>query len=467
MGNNTSPRMTFVAVHRISIEGKEVLLFEIPKGPIGQVVSWKGHAYGRDGESLVALHDQERDQIKNQIIIDWSAEIVPGASLSDLDSEAIAKARVEYGKKNPALVKELENWDDSTFLNKSKITIDNQITHAAILLLGKTESEHFINPATSKISWILKNSEGFTKDYEHFTCPLLLNVEAIFAKVRILKYRYIPDTTLFPHEVDQYDSYLIREALHNCIAHQDYTKGGKINFIEKENNELIFSNQGEFIPRSVEHVVMSDAPEARYRNRLLANAMVAYGMIDTVGSGIRKMFQIQKSKFFPLPEYDISGQKVEVRIIGKVFDINYARKLALVPDLSFSEIILLDKVAKKKLISKDAAALLKSKGVIEGRRPNYFISSDVAEKTEEKADYIKNRGLKDSHYKKMILEFLEKYNQASKKDVDKLIFDILPGVLSKEQKKSKINNILYAMSKKDRTIKNTGNNRAPKWIKNE
>jgi len=350
-------------------------------------------------------------------------------------------------------------------LNKSKITIDGRITNAAILLLGKSESEHFINPASSKISWILKDANGLTKDYAHFTCPLLLTVDDVFSKVRNLEYRYIPDGSLFPQEVDQYDPYLIREALHNCIAHQDYTKNGKINLVEKEEGELIFSNVGKFIPKSVEHVVMSDTPEERYRNTMLANAMVSYGMIDTVGSGIKRMFLIQKSKFFPLPEYDLSEERVQVSIIGRVLDVNYARKLVEIPDLSLPEIILLDKVAKNKLIEKADATLLKTKGLIEGRRPNYYISSEVANVTGQKAAYLKNRGLKDDHYKKLILEYLDKYGEASRKDIDSLLNGLLPSIMDEKQKYNKVNYIIYSMSRKEGTIENLGTSRLPKWIK--
>lgn len=258
---------------------------------------------------------------------------------------------------------------------------------------------------------------------------------------------------------------MIREALHNCIAHQDYTKNGKINLIEKEEGELIFSNLGEFIPKSVEHVVMSDTPEERYRNSILANAMVAYGMIDTVGSGIKRMYLIQKSKFFPLPEYDLSDSKVKVNIIGSVLDMNYARQLVQIPELTLSEIILLDKVAKKKLIEKSEASLLKAKGLIEGRRPNYFISSKVASITGQKADYIKNRGLKDDHYKNMILEYIDKYGEASRKDIDSLLRGILPSIMNDKQKKNKINNIIYSMSRKQGIIENLGTSRLPRWIK--
>ena len=67
---------------------------------------------------------------------------------------------------------------------------------------------------------------------------------------------------------------------------------------------------------------------AYYTPLQLANAMVNLNMIDTIGSGIKRLFNIQRNKFFPLPEYDLSDHKVKVTITGKVLDLNYARKLA-------------------------------------------------------------------------------------------------------------------------------------------
>lgn len=114
--------------------------------------------------------------------------------------------------------------------------------------------------------------------------------------------------------MDQYDPFIIREALNNAIAHQDYEKGGKVSIVEFEDGRLCFSNQGQFIPGTVEAVIESDAPESQYRNQFLINAMVNLNMIDTIGSGIRKMFLIQKNRFFPLPEYQIDAERVQVTL---------------------------------------------------------------------------------------------------------------------------------------------------------
>jgi Predicted transcriptional regulator containing an HTH domain and an uncharacterized domain shared with the mammalian protein Schlafen len=91
---------------------------------------------------------------------------------------------------------------------------------------------------------------------------------------------------------------------------------------------------------------ISDAPKPLHRNKFLADAMVNLNMIDFIGSGIKRMFLIQHEKFFPLPNYEFENRKVKVTFTGKVIDMNYAKKLASIPDLSLQEIILRDKVAK-------------------------------------------------------------------------------------------------------------------------
>jgi len=466
VANHTTGRVSFIEIFELQTIDGRVVLFEIPAAPKGIPIAWKGHYYGRDGGELNALNGEEYERVRAQTTgEDWSAQIVEGAGLEDLSPEAILKARTSYKMKKSHLLKEINSWDDITFLNKTKVCIKGKITRTAILLLGMPESEHFINPATAKISWILRDKDNIEKDYEHFTCPLLLNTEDVNNKIRNLKYRYIADGTLFPEEVDQYDPYIIREGLNNCIAHQDYTLSGKINVVEHEDGKLVFINSGKFIPSSIEEVVFSDAPEPYYRNPFLVEAMINLNMIDAIGSGIKRMFNIQREKYFPMPDYEFLDNKVKLTVTGKVLDIHYARKLASISDLGLIDIIALDKISKSKVLNDDEIKQLKNKGLIEGRKPNFHISATVARAIGEKSDYIKFRGFKDQYYKEMILKYIEKFGSASKQDIDILILEHLPSVLNEKQKNNKIHNIIYAMSKKDRTIKNLGTNRYSKWVK--
>jgi ATP-dependent DNA helicase RecG len=106
-----------------------------------------------------------------------------------------------------------------------------------------------------------------------FSIPFLLAIDEVYNKIRNLKYRYLQDGTLFPTEVLRYDPFVIREPLNNAIAHQDYSKKSRINVVEFEDDHLVFSNYGSFIPNSVEEVVLRDSPEEKYRNPFLVEAM--------------------------------------------------------------------------------------------------------------------------------------------------------------------------------------------------
>ncbi|MDP2792421.1 MAG: hypothetical protein Q8O15_11775 [Rectinemataceae bacterium] len=189
-------------------------------------------------------------------------------------------------------------------------------------------------------------------------------------------------------------------------------------------------------------------------------------MVDTAGGGIKKMFGFQKKRFFPLPDYDLSDSKVKVTIIGKVLDMDFARVLARNPSLSLEEIILLDKVQKKKPISEASAKHLKKLRLVEGRRPNFFISSNLAASTQDhglKAQYVKQRGFDDDHYRNLIVEYLKAYGSATRKDIDALLTDKLPDVLRSDQKSHKISSLL-GLLRRSCTVSNSGTTKKSKYV---
>lgn len=463
ISQKTTGNTTFRDIIEIFVNNKRVLIFVIPASLDGIPVAWGGHYYGRNGSSLVALSLSKQDEIRKKRRKDWSIEIVEDASLSDLSDDAIKKAREEFAKRKPEIGSEIKKWNDEVFLNKAKITINSKITKTAIILLGKTESEHFISPSVAKISWILRNEKYEKIAYEHFGPPFILNTENILSKIRNIKYIYLPDNTLFPEEILKYDNFVIREAIHNCIAHQDYTLNSKI-IVDERSDELEFVNAGSFIPGTIENVIEQDAPQLYNRNSFLINAMESVNMIESIGSGIRKMYNTQKDRSFPLPSYKITNNEVSLKIFGKVLDINYSRLIFKNTNIDLRTVMLLDRVQKKERITREGFIILKKMGFIEGRYPNCFISSYLASVTGKKAEYIKNRGLDNIHFKELIISYLKKYKNASRSDIESLLISKFSETLSEKQKKYKVNNILNEMANKNRVIKNIGSDRSSKWI---
>ena len=462
IAKKSTNNISFIEIHEILKPEGRVILFQIPAAPKGIPIAFDGHFYARDGEELAPLNIEKIERIRAQNIKeDWSAVIVPAASLEDLDEDAIALAKKNYKNKFPEKAQEVDDWDTITFLNKAKITIKGKITRAALILLGKDESEHFLNPAEIKIRWKLMDNLGNDIDYDIFNIPMILAVEKVFSKIRNIKYRYMQEGTIFPAEVSKYEPFSIREAINNCVAHQDYTKNARINVIEME-DQLIFTNQGNFIPGNVEKVVIDDAPEEYYRNRFLATAMFNLKMVDTAGGGIKKMFNYQRVRFFPMPDYDLSNDKVKVSISGKILDLDYARLLANNKDLSLEEIIMLDKVQKKKELSVFEEKLLKNKKLIEGRKPNYFIGLKVAQKTNQKAAYSKNKGFDKSYYLDLIAKAIKEHKVLNRKEIDELLWVKLPDWMTDKQKKSKVGNLLSELRKSE-IIYNNGTFSNPEW----
>lgn len=463
IADHTTGRLTFDEIHELVLPEGRVLMFEIPAALRGMPTAWKGHDYGRDGESIGALNPREWEQIRAQTAReDWSAQVVAAASLADLDPAAIAFARTQYREKHPSRANEVEAWDDVTFLNKAKVCSHGRITRTALLLLGREESSHFLSPAQARITWVLRDESGVDKDYQHFDAPLILASDRVLARIRNLTVRQMPSGTLFPHEVTQYDPWVIRETLHNCIAHQDYPLAGRINLVEGSDS-LLFANLGSFIPGTVEQMIQSDAPPEVYRNPFLAQAMVNLNMIDTIGSGIRRMFTRQKERSFPLPDYELEQPgKVVVRLTGRVLDENYTKLLLGSTDWGLMDVMALDRVQKKRALDDEAFRRLKQRKLIEGRRPNVFVSAKIAAATDDKAAYIKNRAFDKVHYKEMVVAFLEKFGEATRRDLDGLLLEKISDVLNERQKRRFVTNLLQEM-KKAGLIHPEGTTRWAKW----
>ena len=467
---NTTGGISFIEIYElypiVNDEEKRVIMFQIPAAVTGIPTGWKDHFYGRNGESLGALSIEEQDRIRGQEKKDWSKQTLFEATLDCLSKEAITIAKEKYKEKmnRPHITEEVDGMSDEEFLIKLKLIQNGKITNAAMLLLGNEDYDYLFT-STPEASWRLYDSKNDVKDYEIFKIPFITLSDRIFAKIRNLTYRYMPNQlTLFPSETKQYDMWLLRELMNNCIAHSDYTLGGRIYLNELE-DQVILTNPGTFLPGNIETALQKNYNPPFYRNQLLAETMVKFNMIDTQSMGIRKVFRIQQEKYFPLPDYDFSNwNQVGVTIYGKAIDENYSRVLFDNPNFDIETVFLIDRVQKHKPISKEAAKHLRKMGVIEGKMPNIYISSKVAESIDEKEQYVKNKGFDEDAYQKWIISYLEIYKSAKKQDIVKLLNDKLPDSLNEPQKEAKVKYLLQKMKSKGIIKLDSKNKRLANWV---
>lgn len=434
--------------------GKLVWIIHIPKHQPRLPVYAHKKLWQRVEDNLIEMSKSRLEHILNEplAVDDWSAQIIPEATIEDLDPRAIAKAREKFkelfnGKRDS----EIDSWSDEVFLNKAKLTRKSAITRTTIILLGKSESDHFLNPSICKIRWFLRDSHDSNKDFRVFTIPMILAIDEVGALVRNTTYTYTIAGSMFPESMSRYDAFTLREPLNNAIAHQDYSRRCHIDIVEYEDEKLCFKNAGHFIPESIEAVVTNDFPESYYRNPALVEAMRNVRMVDTEGGGIKKLFVQQRKRFFPMPDYNITDNDVICTIEGRVLDENFANILVSNSALSLSDIILLDSVQKRQPIQHEAANYLRKKGFLEGRYPNLFLSSKIVAPTSHvglKASYIKNRSFDDSYFKRLIIDYIREYGKANRADLVTLIANKLPEYMSEKQRYDKLTNLLSSLKRK-------------------
>lgn len=457
----TAPRADF-CFYEVQHQQHRVVMLEIHPAR-STPVAFQQVRYIRVDSHKVKLADYPDKEARLWAMLgvkdDWSGELVPEATFDDLDVSAVAAARQRFADflirsefdttRHASIREEVAGWDDATLLNKARITKQGRMTRAALLLLGKDEASHFLAPADIKISWAQRDAQNGTGPSAPFGIPFLLATDKVYARIRNATLDHMPDGTLFPTPVPQYDPWVLREALHNCIAHQDYLLGGKINVIEHP-DRLVLTNLGQFIPESVEWMLKHQSPPEHYRNQWLIDGMIRLRMIEQAGSGIQRMFRTQRERLFPLPDYVFSTTpqghpRVELTLQGQILDPKFTRVLMARPDLDLGQVLWLDRVQKGQPLSADVVKELRAAGLIEGRSPKVFISAKVADAVGQKAKYIHNRGLGDKHYQQLVLDYLKKYGQATRSDLDELLLAKLPDVLVGQQRANKVKNLVQGM----------------------
>lgn len=434
------PKINFQIQPFTANNGKRVVAFIIPAAK-EEPTYFMGKAYVRVDSCKTDLKSYPEwvRQIYNARK-DWSAEIVEAATLDDLDPEAIAQALDGYCQRFPHRASEArEKWSMSEFLDHAKVTINGKITHTALLLLGKEESAHHLNHI-AQIVWRLDTGEERAATIFH--PPFLLSAINVRKAIRNYQFKIFPNNALLPAEVWKYDSRSILEALHNCIMHQDYAMNERI-IVNEYVDRLVFTNAGAFYDGDYEDYVEGKTTPKRYRNQFLSNAMVNLKMVDSQGFGIHEMYQHQRDRFLPMPDYDHSSEShVVLEIPGQVINREYSETLMENGSLDLLTVVLLDRVQKGKTLTKDALKKLRDQKLVEGRSPNVIISRKVARITHQEAEYTDLSGFDDQWYRDLILKALKEHGKLRRVDFDKLLIPKLPGKLSITQKKNKVGNLL-------------------------
>ena len=450
-------------IFKLEYKEKNITIYKIPcaKGKFAQyknkkdLVAW--YRVGSHNDNLYESSDFNK--IVEKIALfgnDWSAIAVDDANIDDLDDKALELAIGRYKEKNPKL--NIKNWSTKTFLERVGLIKDSKLINACLVLLGKKESAYKLKNSSDSVEILWRLDTLEEKASQYFSPPLILSTSQAWSMIRNPKYKIYPANELIAREVDKYDQKVFLEALHNCIAHQDYFAGKRITIVEKI-DKLIFTNAGNFYDGKAEDYVLDiKSVASKYRNKALVDAMREFGMIDKLGSGVKTMYETQRKKYFPLPTYSYINDFDETRleIYGKEIDKKFTEILINKGDMEFYKTIMLDKIQKGRgaEVDEDEARKLAKEKLIEGRRPNYILSMKVAEMLDKKADYINKKGSSPEEIAQKILKLLKTFpNGCKRRDIDVACYHMISTLKNDKQKDKMIQNILTKLKKSEAIVK--------------
>jgi ATP-dependent DNA helicase RecG len=443
--------------------GAVVWVLHVPRHAARKPVYAHHLAWQRDHDKLVPLRDDRLAAILAEPLAgeDWSAAVVPAANVADLDRQALAVARGQYMRKHAQArwAPEIAQWSDAEFLDRAHLSCHGGITRAALLLLGRAESAVWLAPHPAELTW----KAPAEREVQHFAPPFLLATSALMQRIRNPIIKLFPDSQLIPVQVPRYEARLVLEALHNCIAHQDYTRGERV-VVEEWPARLCLNNAGGFIDGSPEDYYQGGRTPSLYRNHWLATAMDEIGMIDKAGFGISDMVRIQRERFLPLPDYvGSTATKTVFNVMGQSLSQDYSRLLMNQPDIDLATVLLLDLLQKGHALTAEQRRQLRQRGLAEGRGTRTTISAGVATATGREAEYVDATGLDNQHFRALVLKLLALGPQPRAK-INRLLLDKLPAnIVGDARRKVFVKGLLQELVRSGDVQNVGGATKAARW----
>ncbi|MBE6528223.1 MAG: hypothetical protein E7Z64_03535 [Thermoplasmata archaeon] len=396
------------------------------------------------------ISDDMHSTIVKSVYDDWTGNVVHDADIRSLDPEAVRAVRATYLSENPEERERVGAMDDAEFLSSVGVLKRGKVTIAAMILLGKSSEK--VLPSSVCVRWRLVDVDGRTVDSRSINGSMVLAIRKVASIISNSTVRI--DDGNGQVFVSTYRVASLTEAMFNALQHQDYTLGGTIDVIERENESVTVFSRGSFPDVQPESFVKGQNQTMSSRNTFLINAMTEIGLVPNNGSGIRNFYFSQIHKHFPLPRFMITDDTVSVTFPGRR-EGAVVRALDIRRDMEVPDIIDLDRLDSGRYISDKRMESLISRGLVtvyDGVPCINLSYEDPSSRFSKGCDYD------------AVMILLKENGSVTRSDVvDVLRFRDRKG-LTDEQLSVKATNILQSLRKDGKVRKAEGSTRSARYI---
>lgn len=378
----------------------------------------------RAGESLAEMDEDTARRILNEVEPDFTAGIVSGLTLDDLDHKAVDLLKKRWAEK--AGRQDYLAFDVEKTLKNLGLLTEKGLTYAALIMVGKADSlDKHLADAEIVFEWRQSRRQTHHDFRKNWRAPFMLIDDDIWQTINSRNLRIPFQEGFIQHEIMAFDEKSMREAVHNAVMHRDYRVKGRSIFILASPEVFDIESPGGFTPGiTPENALFRKA----YRNRLLAEVMEKAKMAERSSQGLDDIFEkaIRDGKGMPdLTQSD--SYSVRLVIPAQVKDKDFVLFLERVANekqinLSFEEIYELEKIREHQKIGKpEFREKFLEAGIIEkvgrARGMKYMLSRRYFEAIGKSGRHTRLRGLSRERIKEMILSHIREGKPSRREDL--------------------------------------------------
>ena len=452
-----------IDVEEIQHPDGRVLVFQVPSRPIGMPMQYKGAYWMRGGEDLIPMTPDLLQRIFAESGPDFSAEVCTSAQLDDLDPNAVEVLRQLWQRK--LLDQDISTRPIEQLLSDAELLVDNQVTYAALILLGKREAlGKYLAQAEVIFEYRSNEVPGPAAERHEFRQGFLTVLDEIWRLINQRNDLQHFQQGFFIWDVPTFNERVVREAVLNAVSHRDYRHGGSV-FIRQYPRRIEIVSPGGFPPGiTPDNILRQQNP----RNRRIAEVLGKCGLVERAGQGFDRIFRecIQQSK--PLPDFShTDAYFVWLTLHGEIQDPEFLRFLEeigqeQVATFGLDDLLVVDLIHREQSVPEDLQSRvdhLLELGIIErvgrGRGVRLMLSRQFYRYIGKAGTYTRKRGLDRETNKELLLKHIRD-NRKEGSQLKELV-QVLPSLSYVQVQK-----LLQELRIKGQ-IHNVGNTSAARW----
>lgn len=295
---------------------RRVLVFDVAAHPVGLPVQVDGVAWWYNGDTLERLPESERHRIYEEAGVDFSARVCPGATLEDLDEDAIEVFRKRWMEKSGNA--RLASLSQEQLLRDAAAVESDGVTYAALVLFGRGDAlRRYLSQAEIVFEYRASEASGPAAQRVEFREAFFKCYDELWALVNLRNNKQHYQEGLFVFDILTFNERVVREALLNAVSHRNYQMAGSV-FLRQYPDKLVIESPGGLpIGVTMDNILDRQSP----RNRRIAELLALCGLVERSGQGMNLMVELSIREAKALPDFSgTDAYNVVVTLHGLILD---------------------------------------------------------------------------------------------------------------------------------------------------